>query len=165
MSPVESSPTSVTHDDKTIEVLDQKAQILESSLEKSASNVEVHEKEVQAVEKVAEVSSLSLEEEAAAYQMSAEEIKAAVTDIIKKKRAAAAIAAKEKSRLERSAVVAGNAEAEQTEEQVKLTVLAMTSSSIELLSAIFYQKQISKKHNFANALICAINCPSLYHKL
>ena len=127
MSPVESPPTSVTHDDKTIEVLDQKAQILESSLEKSASNVEVREKEVQAVEKVSEVSSLSLEEEAAAYQMSAEEIKAAVTDIIKKKRAAAAIAAKEKSRLERSAVVAGNAEAEQTEEQVKFTVLTITS--------------------------------------
>ena len=165
MSPVESSPTSVTHDDKTIEVLEQKAQILESSLEKSASNVEVHEEEVQAVEKVSEVSSLSLEEEAAAYQMSAEEIKAAVTDIIKKKRAAAAIAAKEKSRLERSAVVAGNAEAEQTEEQVRFTVLTMTSSSIELLSAIFYQKQKTKKDNFANALICVINCPSLYHKL
>ena len=156
MSPVESPPTSVTHDDKTIEVHEQKAQILESSLEKSASNVEVHEKEVQAVEKVAEVSSLSLEEEAAAYQMSAEEIKAAVTDIIKKKRAAAAIAAKEKSRLERSAVVAGNAEAEQTEEQVKFTVLTMTSSSTELLSVIFYQKQKTKKHNFANALICLL---------
>jgi ATPase subunit of ABC transporter with duplicated ATPase domains len=117
MSPLESTPTTVTHDHKTIEVLEQNVQMLESTLEKAAPHVVVIEEEVKPVEKVTEEPPLSLEQEAAAYQMSAEEIKAAVNDIIKKKRAAAAAEAKEKSRLANLAVVA--AEGEQTEEQVR----------------------------------------------
>jgi hypothetical protein len=117
MSPLASTPTTVTHDDKTIEVLELNDQMLESTLEKAASHVEVIDKEVKPVEKVTEDPPLSLEEEAATYRMSAEEIKAAVNDIIKKKRAAAAADAKEKSRLANLAVV--TAEGEQTEEQVR----------------------------------------------
>lgn len=128
MSPAaESSPTTVTHNDKTIEVLEQNVQILESSLDT--------DKVAQPVEEVAAEPSLSPEEEAAAYQMSAEEIKAAVAEIIKKKHAAAAVAAKEKSRLESIAAVTD--EAEQTEEQVsKLNLIFLQHTSVMLLQFI-----------------------------
>lgn len=137
MSPVESTPTTVVHDDKSIEVLEPKSQRADSSLEKTSPLVEVIDKEVQQAKGAINNSSLSFEEEIAAYQMSPEEIRAAVIDIIAHKREAAAALEKEKRRIEGSKQIAGKVELEETEEQVrKLNFIFLhdiLSTAIDLL--------------------------------